>query len=302
MISEDVLFKILVLDILKNSNEAPLKEVAWEIGVDPTYLEKIVGELGRNFLISVEENMVKWNIVDNPSNLKPWGWRLVHKTMLGSTQDFARGCGLWSIIVGEYLLYGRGRHGKKWVGNLGGLWLTFRMPTTSLTANYAPIAVPVILSNILHRNNGIDARIKWPNDIVYNDKKLAGILIEAEALRERIVLNIGIGINVNNEPPLPNTISLKKILGRLVPRNILLSLLTGWITRLEELVEKPSIIKKSYRDRLETLGKKIVAKTHDGVIEGVAVDVDEYGSLIVENGSGKKVLDPNTTLEIRYVD
>lgn len=302
MIDENTLLKLLLLDSLKTTSEASLHELSWEIGVEPGYLENIIRDLGRNYLIRLEGNKVVWNIADNPSYLKPWGWRVIHKTVLGSTQEYARGCGLWALVVAEYLLMGKGRHGKRWVGNLGGLWITYRLPTTPLTASYAPIAIPLIIIDLLNRSYGVKALIKWPNDIVYGEEKLAGILIEAEAIGSKIVLNIGIGLNVNNEPPLPGTTSLKKLIGRLIPRNGILSSITSGITKLEELVEKPESIKKKYLSGLATLNKRIKAKTIDGEIEGVAVDVNEYGDLIVEVDSGKKILEASKTFELRHLD
>lgn len=302
MIDERTLLSLMVLDNLKTMYEASLRELGWRIGVDTRVVENIIYDLSRCYMIKVDDNKVMWSVADNPSYLKPWGWRIFHETVLGSTQEFIRGCGLWSMVASELLLMGRGRHGRRWIGNLGGLWVSFRLPALSKTADYVPIAIPVLLIKLLRRSFGVNAVIKWPNDIIYMDKKLAGIIIEAEALRDRIILNIGIGINVNNEPPLPGSISLKKILGRIVPRNSLLSLLTGWLTKLDELVENPEDIRKAYLENLSTLNKKIVAKTFQGSVEGVAVDVNEYGELVVKSEDGEKILDPNSTLELRHLD
>ncbi len=306
MITEDTILKLLVLHrlIQQRSGEYLLYELAWDIGAPLKYLEDIISDLGRNYLLRLEDGKVVWNPADNPSTLRPWGWNLIHKALVGTTQEVARGLGPWSIVVSEYMLLGRGRHGKKWYSGLGGLWVTFKIPTTSTFASMAPIIVPIILIRILRRNYGIEnSYIKWPNDIIVNDKKIAGILIEAEAFREQILLYIGIGININNEAPLPNTISLKNILGDLTPRNRFLSLLIGWISRFEKLAMEPDKVREKYLEYLATLNRRVVAKTVMGEVKGVAVDVTDTGELIIDAGEGaRKKLDPVTTYEIRHLE
>lgn len=303
MIDEETIIKLLIIQKLIHRREYVLRELAWEIGVRPDHLEKIVESMNNNYLLRFERGKITWNPADNPSTLKPWGWILVHEPILGSTQEASRGASPWSIVVAEYMLMGRGRHGKKWYSGLGGLWTTFKILTNSTTASMAPIIIPIILVRILRKSYNVDASIKWPNDIIVNNKKIAGILIEAEAFRDQILLYIGIGLNINNDPPLPDTISLKNILNKLTPRNRFLSLLIGWISRIEKLAMEPEKIRKSYLKHLETLNKEVVVKTVHGELVGTAVDVMDTGELIVETKEGeKKVLDPISTYELRHVD
>ena len=294
------MFKLMILEKLRDKNRQVVRELAWDIGIKPDYVNMLINELQKNFLINVDRGIVYWNPADNPSTLKPWGWNLEHRMVVGSTQEVARGRGPWSVIVAEYMLLGRGRHGKKWICSLGGLWVTFKIPVDSVTASLAPILLPVILVRIFRKNYDVPAGIKWPNDIIIHDKKIAGILLEAEAFKDQILLYIGIGLNINNDPPLETTTSLKKVLGRLTPRNRFLSLLIGWISRMRKLAEDQDEIRKSYLKYLETLNKNIVAKTYSGEVSGRVVDVGEGGELIVEAQEGLKILDPVTTIELRH--
>ncbi len=302
VVDENTVLKLMIMDKLKTTNNVLLKELSWALGVSVDRIESAVKDLGRNYLIELRGNRVLWNIADNPSMLKPWGWKLIHEVILGSTMEYAKGCGLWSVVVAEYQLLGRGRHGKKWIGGFGGLWTTFRLPIMHENANYLPLVIPLIIVDILDRNYGVKTMIKWPNDIIYGDKKIIGILIEAEAMRDRLIANIGLGINVNNDPPLPGSISLKKILGRKIPRNGLLSLLIGWISRVEKLLDDPRELKERYMERLATLNKKVRIMTRKGVLEGVAVDVNELGELVVEVNGRKKAIGPDLALEVRHAD
>ncbi|ADI32059.1 biotin--[acetyl-CoA-carboxylase] ligase [Staphylothermus hellenicus] len=303
MISEETVIKLLIIDKLIHRQEYVLRELAWEIGIQPGLLERIVNDMSKNYLISIEKGRIIWNPADNPSTLKPWGWLLIHKPLLGSTQEAAKGASPWSVIVAEYMLAGKGRHGKKWYSDLGGLWTTFKILTNSQTASMTPIIIPIILVRILRKSYGVEASIKWPNDIIVDNKKIAGILIEGEAFRDQILLYIGIGININNDPPLPDTISLKNILNKLTPRNRFLSLLIGWMSRMEKLSLEPEKIRENYMEYLETLNRKVLVKTLQGELVGKAVDVRDTGELIIEVEAGeKKVLDPTHTFELRHID
>jgi len=302
VVGADTVLKLKILEELRDTQELLVKELSWRLGIRPEHVVRLARDLSRNYLIELRNNRVVWSIADNPSTLKPWGWRLVHEIVIGSTMEYARGCGLWTAVVAEYQLYGRGRHGKKWIGNLGGLWITLRLPVSHGNASYIPMAAPLIVVDILRRNYGVKTMIKWPNDIIYGDKKIVGILVEAEAVYDKLIVNIGLGINVNNEPPLPGATSLKKIMGRRVPRNGLLSLLIGWFSRLNKILEEPEEIKERYIRNLATLNRRVRALTRSGVVEGFVSSVSEYGELVVETDSGKKVLDPSDTLELRHVD
>lgn len=304
MINDRTLLKLLVINSLISKSNYVIRELAWEIGVAPSLLEELIVELSNNYLINIDNSRVYWNPADNPSTLKPWGWTMIHRAIVGSTQEMARGYGPWSIIVTEYMLLGKGRHGKKWYARLGGLWSTYKILTDPKTASLLPIIVPTILVRIFKNIYGIDVKIKWPNDIIYNGEKIAGILLEAEAFRDQILVYIGIGVNVNNEPPLPGTTSLKKIKGVLTPRNRLLSQIIGWISRTHKLAEEPEEIREQYMSCLETLGKEVVVTTYGGVeVRGIALTVDESGSLIIETKEGvKKKIDSSTAYELRHVE
>lgn len=302
IINEDTIFKLKTLELLKKHDNLLLRELAWHLGIPVHFAEKIIYGLSKNYLIELKNNKVSWNVADNPSKSKPWGWKLIHEVILGSTMEYAKGCGLWTVVIAEYQLSGRGRHGKKWIGSFGGLWVTFRLPVNHKNVNYLPIVIPVIIVDILEHNYGVKTMIKWPNDIIYYDKKIVGILIEAEAMYGRIIVNIGLGINVNNNPPIPGSTSLKKIIGRKIPRNGLLSLLIGKIGWIEKLLDKPDELKEKYMERLATLNKKVRILTHNGVLKGKAIDVNEYGDLIIEINGEKKTITSYQALEIRHID
>ena len=96
-------------------------------------------------------------------------------------------------------------------------------PVLSFRVNFL---ASLTLAGILHEGFGIDARVKWPNDILVDEHKIVGMLSDLEAEADRVAfVNIGVGINVNNDPPRieSQTTSLKKLLGRPVLKKDLLA-------------------------------------------------------------------------------
>jgi len=127
-----------------------------------------------------------------------------------------------------------------------------------------------------------------------DDRKLSGMLSELEAEADRVFfINIGMGINVNNDPTgvEPGAISLKNMLGREVSRvRLLARFLDEFEDRLKN-VEFENIISE-WKQYTVTLQRQVRIVTQREVTEGLAVDVDEDGALIVKlaDGSIKKII------------
>lgn len=300
MIYGEKLFKkLLIMSKLIERNEWSIRDLSWDIGLEIDLVRKLLRELKRNYLLELSPGKVVWNPSDNPSTIRPWGWRLIHKLVLGSTQISARGYGPWSIVIAEYLVSAYGRHKKTWKTGLGGLWLTITVSLKPEQAMYVPIAVPIMLVRTIDSLYNLKARIKWPNDIVVNGKKLAGVLIEASAFPNYFLIYIGLGININNDPPVEEAISLKKFVG-LTPRNRLLATIIGWMSKIKKIVEEPEDLMENYIRHLDTLNKWVVAETSMGIIEGLAVDVKSNGALVVMTRDGSQyVLEPGNVYSLK---
>ncbi|MEM4829238.1 MAG: biotin--[acetyl-CoA-carboxylase] ligase, partial [Zestosphaera sp.] len=137
---------------------------------------------------------------------------------------------------------------------------------------------------------GLNAVVKWPNDVLVNEKKISGVLIEGRK-KLSIALFVGVGVNVNNEIPeelKEKAVSIKEVLTRQVSRAPLLARILQEIeeTYSKLLEEKTDEILREWRSLAGTLGKKVKVVTGEEVIEGVAVDVTSDGSLIVVDRAG----------------
>lgn len=126
-------------------------------------------------------------------------WRVFHFAVCGSTNDEARSCGPWEVVVADQQAAGRGRHGRSWQSQLGGLWMSAVLPAPLSDPKWKlmPLAAGLAVAETF-RHWGVPAvRLRWPNDIMVGPKKAAGILVERFG-SDRCV--VGMGINISNDP------------------------------------------------------------------------------------------------------
>ena len=201
-----------------------------------------------------------------------------HFSTLSSTMDKAKemargGASHMSVVISEEQTAGRGRLKREWISQKGGLWMTLILrpnlpPPMAWQVNFA---ASLSLAKTLRQRFDIDVGVKWPNDILFKEKKLAGFLSELETEGDMVsFVNIGIGLNVNNFPKKaePNAVSIREILGRSGHRRVLLS---DFLDRFEQTLDHYSIVPQFSvlpevltRDRSED-GKKRAWSEREGV-------------------------------------
>jgi BirA family biotin operon repressor/biotin-[acetyl-CoA-carboxylase] ligase len=199
-----------------------------------------------------------------------------------------------TVILSEKQLQGRGRKDRVWYSNKG-LNLTFSIllknrdfsgSKINLVNFASSLAVAMSIEN-LHQ---LKIELKWPNDVLINGKKAAGILIESSSSGKKIDrVVIGIGINVNQTSfqgnyKIPPT-SIKEESGNLIEREILLAeVLNIFEEILQWIDEKPEEILKDWKARCRMIGEKISVSEGDEVKYGIFDDIDESGFLVLKNG------------------
>ncbi|MEM4717345.1 MAG: biotin--[acetyl-CoA-carboxylase] ligase [Desulfurococcaceae archaeon] len=302
---EEVFIELELLRLLSEKEVLQLSDIAGTLGILEVEIIKLLNKLRENYIVIYDGRSIKWVNGDNPAKIKPWGWNYVYRALVGSTMVSAKHYPPWSIVLAEHQLKAYGRHGKQWISNLGGIWMTLKFEAGSWLIQILPIAVPVIICDFLHNKLGIKAGIKWPNDIIVDEKKLAGFLVEGEtSVSDKVIIYLGIGLNVNNDPPIETAISLKTVLNRLVPRNSIIAYIAGNISRIESKIRDTKDIRKlqiEYLDRLETLGRKVRALTRHGEIIGIAKTITDIGDLVVETDTGSFRLSSGDVLELRHL-
>ncbi|NLZ54736.1 MAG: biotin--[acetyl-CoA-carboxylase] ligase [Thermoanaerobacteraceae bacterium] len=235
------------------------------------------------------------------SKLKILGNRICYRSVTESTNDDAKklaqeGAPSGTLVIAERQQGGRGRMGRAWNSPAGGLWLSIvlRPELSPVDAPKLTIMSAVAVAEAIIQATGICAKIKWPNDILVNEKKVCGILTEISA--EMDIINhviIGIGINVNNNN-FPDELkdksrSLKQIKREEVDR---IKVLTILLERLEHYYVKAENegfqeVFERWRDLCMNLGKKVKIIGKSESFEGTAMDIDTSGALLVKSLSGK---------------
>jgi BirA family biotin operon repressor/biotin-[acetyl-CoA-carboxylase] ligase len=127
------------------------------------------------------------------------GWRLYECASAASTNDLARDLPPWSAVRADSQTGGRGRFGRVFVSDPGGLWISAVLPADGGVKKWAgfSLMVGLHLVRMLEDLQIPSARLRWPNDLMAGSKKLGGLLIEQSALE---ALTVGFGLNVSNAP------------------------------------------------------------------------------------------------------
>lgn len=209
-----------------------------------------------------------------------------------------------SVVISEKQTDARGRSGKSWESPLGGVWLSIilnqdvdhsRLPLITLSTG---VAVAKALERIGIKN----PEIKWPNDIMINDKKVCGILTEAIAkfnTIENVIIGVGIDASFDmNEIPedlQDGTTTLEKELGRKENESTLITIFLEEFENIINLFNEQEFEKilKEWRKRSYTIGKIVeVRAPFNKYYDGYVVGIGKEGALIVEkiDGSLEKVI------------
>ncbi|ALM74317.1 biotin--[acetyl-CoA-carboxylase] ligase [Thermococcus barophilus] len=235
-------------------------------------------------------------------NTKIIGRKIIYIQEVDSTNELAKEIAPQekegTVVVADIQRRGKGRKLRSWVSPKGGLWMS-----VILKPNVHPVhATKLVFVSALAvvetlAEFGIEGKIKWPNDVLVNGKKICGILSEGKYSMESVeYMVLGIGLNVNNEIPvdlLDVAISMKDVLGFRVPlvevfRN-LLERLDKWYLRY--LDGQYSLILEEWKAYSAVIGKEVRIVGDNEEIIGTAVDVSDDGSLIIalKDGTLKKI-------------
>ena len=222
-------------------------------------------------------------------------WHMRCKPVCGSTEiDLSRwleqeplknNCN--RVVLAGRQNFGRGQHGRIWESSPGGIWLSAAIPMgiNVKSSGLFGLAVAVTVANTL-RENFVPVKLKWPNDLIVNRKKLAGFLPRIFSRGEKVqYARVGIGLNVRNRVP-KNAISLAKIFDN---RNLSIA---EWASKIIISLENLNFLMGDHRllcNQAEEILIRDFFEVETGKIlkiEGINSD----GSLIVDNDGTHKSL------------
>ena len=197
-----------------------------------------------------------------------------------STQsDLIKNFNSGNVLVAEYQSAGRGRLDRKFeVPPRKGLTFSFCI-SPDQDFGWIPLITGLAVANAINKYLNSDAvKIKWPNDLLINGKKLAGIL--SEKCESGVVVGVGINIyQTQAELPIADAISLSMV--RPVDRE---SLLIEILNELGEVFSDIENQKNMYREQCATIGAKVQATLPDGeIIEDFALGISNEGALLLKS-------------------
>lgn len=231
------------------------------------------------------------------------GRRILYYPELSSTMDEAARLAAeeadeGTVVVAERQSAGRGRQGRSWVSQPGNLLLSVLFRPDPAHLPFISIIGGLAAARAVRKVAGLDPRIKWPNDLMLNGRKAAGILAESAVEGHRVCYAVlGIGLNVALDPAADEAISaiavsVNEAAGQEIPRETLFRQL---LMELDDLYRRlPAKGRASgqnpvaeWSGLLETTGRRVTASFRNERFEGEAVGVDETGNLLLRLESGE---------------
>lgn len=232
------------------------------------------------------------------------GREVVFFEKVDSTNDLAmdlalRGSPHGAVVVADSQSRGRGRLGRRWASPAGAniyMSVILRPEIQPKDATLLTVASSVACASAVRKLTGLNAGIKWPNDIIVSRRKLGGILLEMRSEPDRVVFAVvGIGLNVNIRagglPPdvRPMATSILIETGRRIGRPLLiagiLDELDGELKALKGEGAGPLLNK--WRSLSVTIGKRVRVATAREMFTGHALDIDDEGLLVVKAEDGE---------------
>jgi BirA family biotin operon repressor/biotin-[acetyl-CoA-carboxylase] ligase len=316
-----------ILKILKQEGSISGEELGRRLGISRTAIWKHINglrELGYRFTSSPRKG---YTLLSSPDLLLPeeiqggletkrFGKRIIFHHNTSSTQDVARrhaesGTPEGTVVVAESQSAGRGRLGRSWHSPPGaGIYLSIVLRPGIIPRDdmKIPLVASVAAVNAIKRITSLDVRIKWPNDLIVNNKKTGGILVESTS--EIDIINfmiLGMGINVNTpDSMIPRELqdiatslyieSKKKISRVKLFQSLMMELETSYDTFLKEGFET---LRRKWISFSNTIGSKVLINSPgEPPFEGTAIDIDMEGALIVKlsDGTEKRVLSGDVSL------
>ncbi|MDD2702702.1 MAG: biotin--[acetyl-CoA-carboxylase] ligase [Candidatus Omnitrophica bacterium] len=266
-----------------------LKDLGYDIAALPHQGYRVIASPDRLFPFEIQPRL----------NTRIMARKILYFEALSSTMEIALKHAIahapeGTLVVAESQTKGKGRLGRDWFSpKYKGIYLSLilRPEIAPREASILTLLAAVSICEAVKSTTGIDAQIKWPNDILIHNKKAGGILTELSAEMDKVFfIIIGMGLNVNNDKRslYPGSTSLCEHMKEGISR---LDVVCESLRRIEDnyLFFKRNggqRILESWRNFNVTLGRRVRVVSHREQVEGEAVDIDSDGGLLVRGDSG----------------
>ena len=315
-----------ILKHLRKGGYISGQDLAKSLGVSRTAIWKHIRNLRKKGYQINSSTRLGYSLKQAPDLLTPeeiqtglatntFGRAVHYFEEVASTQDQARqlaenGAEEGTLVTAEAQVGGRGRRGRLWISPPStGIYLSLilRPDIEPFKIAQIPIVVGIGVCESIAQVTGLNSRLKWPNDVLIEGKKVAGILTEMSAEPDRVhYIIVGIGINVNTPASsLPGDLqatatSLFEAAGHYVSRR---ALVQKMLTNLEAGYEEFKLanfdaFRERWRQLDQTIDSWVTITDASGSFVGYAMDIDKDGALIVKDKQNKvrRVLAGDATL------
>lgn len=306
-----------ILEVLRNSGESYVsgEDLCKKAGISRAAIWKRIEKLREEGYDIEASPHLGYRLAGIPDSLIPSEvqWKLKTKVLgksvvsykkVDSTNDIAYGLAEKGVREGMVILAdeqakGKGRYGRSWVSPAkSGIYMSciMRPPIAPNEIPKITLVAAVAVAKAIREVTGLEATIKWPNDILIRGEKACGILTEMRAEQDSVdFIVLGIGVNVNTpQKSLPKgATSLKEELrrakrgeeiSRIELAKKILEMLDEYYIMLKEKGPKPII--EEWKGLSAMLGSRVKAILPNRTIEGQAHDIDPDGALVLRLDSG----------------
>jgi len=300
-----------ILEFLKkNENYISGEEISKSLNISRAAIWKYIQDLRQNGYDIIAVPHLGYKLNSCPDKLfseeihhqlgtKNFGKKIVFYETVDSTMDAAfqmalKGCPEGTVICAEGQTKGRGRLGRGWTSPKGkGIYVSVVLRPALPPSEVAQLTLlsAVAVAQAVKENTGVVTAIKWPNDLLVNHRKVAGILTELNAETDLVkFVIVGIGVNVNTALGfLPRgatslKVEAKKNISRVHLLQEILRNMEKWYLRFQKEGFQPIILK--WKEGNATLNKRIRISDLSGYTDGVALDIDQDGGLLIRQDSG----------------
>ena len=269
----------------------------------------------RSLGYKVEANQkLGYKLMELTDYLLPWetkggletkliGKRIYYFDNIDSTQNYASKLASdlkenGTVVIARSQSQGRGRQKRKWISPSGGIWLSIILhPEFEVSkATLFPILSSLALSVAIEKVLKLKPKLKWPNDVTLNDKKVAGMLVDVSvesASIESLVLGVGINFKINPinlEKSLKHTENFYGVTTLLKKKDVTkpVKLVQVFLGELENMCQlltdgKSRNLIRWWTKRSATIGKRVVVSTNKKKMRGKAIRIDFDGALVISN-------------------
>jgi BirA family transcriptional regulator, biotin operon repressor / biotin---[acetyl-CoA-carboxylase] ligase len=225
------------------------------------------------------------------------GNKMVRKEVVVSTNDLAKdyardGEGEGLVVMADRQTGGKGRMGRAWSSPQGGLYFSVllrpRLPVAQLLRFTILVAEPI--ADAIQKECGCQVGLKWPNDLMVDERKVGGILVEIASCGQDIeFLILGIGINLNataEEIGIPDSGSLRDCCHHEISAELLLEEILAALDSFYLNFQTGRVDDEAYTRRSVTIGKQIEATIGGVKVRGKALFLDMDGALLIRTPDG----------------